>query len=252
MNNKDLINAQSVMLEILVEVDRVCKKYKLKYWLDSGTLLGAIRCKKFIPWDDDVDITMTIEDYHKFCEIAKNELPSGMLLQTSKIEKNFPYDFAKVRSHKGKIVEKHEIGKDIKYNQGIFIDILPCIAIKNNVFYKYSYWSTFLFIKLFSYGYFDIRVIREFFISIGDSFHIGWDNKETKVVRSGRLPSFYMNIDKSTIFPLKKIEFENKEFWAPNNCDAYLKVYYGDHYMTPPPEDKRKTHAESIEIYESN
>ncbi len=250
MDRKKLRKAQLIMLEMLIEVDRICQKQKIQYWLDSGTLLGAIRHKGFLVWDDDIDISMKIEDYHKFCEVAKSELPNGMSLQTSKTETSFPYDYAKVRSNKGRIIEKHQTGKDITYNQGIFIDILPCIAVKNNIFYKYSYWTTFLFIKLFSYRYLNIRYIREFVISLGDSFHVGWSHKDTKVVRSGRLPSFYMDIDIISIFPLKKITFENREFWAPNNCDDYLKVYYGDNYITPPPENKRRAHASRIEIYE--
>ena len=251
IKSKVLKVAQLVMLDILIEIDKICKKNNIKYWIDSGTLLGAVRNKGFIPWDDDLDITMTLEDYKKFCKIAYSELPQDMFLQNSDTDKAFPYDFTKVRSSRGKIVEKHEVGKDIKYNQGLFIDILPCIAIKDNYFHRISYTVVFAFIKLFSYGYINIRPIRRFFISIGDMFHVGWDYNACKVVRSGRLPSFYMNLKKSTIFPLKQITFEEKEFLGPNDIDDYLKVYYGKNYMTLPPKNKRKTHAHSIEIFDA-
>ena len=69
-----LQEAQLRMLEMLCEIDRICKKYDIKYWLDAGTLLGAIRHKGFIPWDDDIDIGMIREDYRKFKSIVKGEL----------------------------------------------------------------------------------------------------------------------------------------------------------------------------------
>ena len=74
----DLKQAQQLMLEGLVCFDKICKKHDLKYWLDSGTLLGAVRHKGFIPWDDDIDLSMPVEDYLKFKEIAQTELETGM------------------------------------------------------------------------------------------------------------------------------------------------------------------------------
>lgn len=68
---KILRKAQLIMLDMLVEFDAICQKHNLKYWLDSGTLLGAVRHKGFIPWDDDIDLSMPVEDYRRFKEIAK-------------------------------------------------------------------------------------------------------------------------------------------------------------------------------------
>jgi len=255
MNNikpDTLRQAQLIMLDTLVEVDKICKKYDIKYWLDFGTLLGAVRHSGFIPWDDDLDIAMRIEDYHKFCKIAPDELPKNMSLQTKETEETFPYDFAKVRNNHGLIIEKHEYNKDIKYKQDIFIDIFPMITINDNLIHKYFYKINFLVIKLFSYKYLNIGFISDIFVSIADSLHLGWDNPTSKVIRSGRMPTHKLYIDIKSIFPLQKLTFEGKEFYVPKDSDKYLKILYGDNYMTLPPEDKRHTHASSIEIYEQS
>ena len=76
---------QLKQLSILKEVDRICRKHKLSYWLDGGTLLGAMRHGGFIPWDDDLDICMIREDYERFVKIAVNEFPEDMMLQTREI-----------------------------------------------------------------------------------------------------------------------------------------------------------------------
>lgn len=88
---------QELLLGYLLEVDRICKKHNIKYYLGGGTLLGAARHKGFIPWDDDVDIMMLREDYDKFLEVAPAELPEGVVLQDPKKDKHSFYCYAKLR-----------------------------------------------------------------------------------------------------------------------------------------------------------
>lgn len=92
-----LNSIQKILLAYLLEVDRICKKHNIKYFLGGGTLLGAIRHHGFIPWDDDADIMMLREDYDKFCKIAADEMPSSMTFQTNENDKNCFYEFAKFR-----------------------------------------------------------------------------------------------------------------------------------------------------------
>ena len=69
----------AAQLEILKDVDEVCTKYGISYFADAGTLLGAVRHRGFIPWDDDLDICMMRKDYHRFISVAEKELPEGYL-----------------------------------------------------------------------------------------------------------------------------------------------------------------------------
>ena len=111
----NLRDAQIIMLNILKEIDKICKKHNLIYFLDGGTLLGAVRHKGFIPWDDDVDIGMPREDYRKFLKIAQKELPDYLFLQTFETDKY--YDIyqvpSKVRDNRTLIFE-HNVPKNKK------------------------------------------------------------------------------------------------------------------------------------------
>ena len=81
-----LRRAQLKQLSILEEIDRICRKHSIRYWLDGGSLLGAVRHGGFIPWDDDIDIAMPLEDMQRFVEIAPKELREGLRLQTPETE----------------------------------------------------------------------------------------------------------------------------------------------------------------------
>jgi len=246
IDSKTLQKAQTIMLDILSEVDRICKKHDIKYWLDSGTLLGSIRHNGFIPWDDDLDISMSLDDYYRFLEIVPKELPNTMRLQTSETEKDFPYDIAKIRDSRGMIIEEHEKEKKVTYDKGIFIDIIPVMYIKEGYLYKVLYRIGFLSIKLFSYKYLNMPKTRRTIIEIVDSMH---KSSNAVAIRSGRFPSPLLYMEKLEVLPLKRAIFENKEFFIPKNSSRYLEALYGKGYMQLPPKDKQKTHAFKIEVF---
>ena len=89
-SQQNLRACQLKQLAILEEIDKICKRHKIEYWLDGGTLLGAVRHGGFIPWDDDIDIGMSLEDEKRFEEIAPKELPDWLYLQTPQSDRGSP------------------------------------------------------------------------------------------------------------------------------------------------------------------
>jgi lipopolysaccharide cholinephosphotransferase len=249
---KTLRKAQLIMLDMLVEFDKICQKYNLKYWLDSGTLLGAIRHQGFIPWDDDIDISMPIEDYNKFISIAQDELSTDIFLQSTQTDNKFPFDYIKLRSNRAKIVEFHEKDRDIEYHQGVFIDIFPMLTIPNGSFYKEFYDNIFKLIRstsaigLHTPNGIDKPNIRHKLEEALKLMHL--ENGE-KVIYGGEMPDISAWFDYNKVFPLQKIEFEGLEFYAPNNPYHYLENLYTFNYMELPPLNKRATHAYEVIVH---
>jgi lipopolysaccharide cholinephosphotransferase len=249
-----LRKAQLIMLDMLIEFDAICKKHQLQYWLDSGTLLGAVRHCGFIPWDDDIDLSMPIEDYNKFLLIAESELSSEIFFQTSQTDKNFKFDYIKLRSNRASIVEFHEKDKQIKYHQGIFIDIFPMLAIENTEANKKQYESTLKKIRdasstsLHTPNGKDDPVKRASLIASLKQKHQGWGGGKSKVIYGGEMPDVAAWFDLDKVFPLTTIEFEGSSFPAPNNPSHYLNAIYSFDYRQLPPKNKRIIHAHSIDF----
>ena len=118
---------QQEEFRILQEFDRICKKHNLQYSLAYGTLIGAIRHKGFIPWDDDIDVMMHREHYDKFVSIVGQELAQDMIYCDHEQEKKYYYGFAKIRSRVLNYPEKST--EYLGINQGVWIDIFPFDAI---------------------------------------------------------------------------------------------------------------------------
>lgn len=246
-----LRKAQLRMLDILIEVDQICRRHSIPYFLESGTLLGAVRHGGFIPWDDDVDITIMRKDYPRLRKYLMEELPDTLVLQDTKSDPNYPMLLTKIRDTKSYFEEEYT--DNIKY-KGIYIDIfalekVPCWKWKQFLDYAYghcvrsmhNYYSKKD--KIFSSIIFPFawlmmvitRAINHFIPSTKYSYEYG---RKT-----------YVRYDIKDIFPLKEIQFESGTFFAPKNYDALLKVCYGD-YMQIPPKDKRRVHSTKIEFYD--
>ena len=115
----------AVELDLLAEFQRVCQKHKIKYIASGGTMLGAVRHKGFIPWDDDIDLMLMREEYDKLCEIAPSEFKHPYFFQTSKTDLGYFKGFARLRNSETTAIFAYERDSKFRINQGIFIDIFP-------------------------------------------------------------------------------------------------------------------------------
>ena len=114
-----------VLLDILEIVIRICDRHGIRYSMDGGSLLGAMRHKGFIPWDDDIDIAMPRSDYEKLQQILPKELPPHLFMQTSATDHEYDITHVKIRDSRTTALEMNHVAIGRKYNMGIFLDIFP-------------------------------------------------------------------------------------------------------------------------------
>ena len=252
-----LRKAQLKMLEVLLEFDRVCKKNGLTYWIDFGTLLGAVRHSGFIPWDDDIDLSMPPADYRRFKEIAPAELAPGFILQTEKTEPSSMQGdgMFKVRMKNTLYLMEHDdLAKP--YSKGIFIDIfesVPTPAINRKLFAflvkRISKSHGFMhYNKRLNFG----NIIRWFVFPVSFFFFhdIVWrgiclfSKKNCEFTPMTRVLYGYPS-PRDAIYPLGEIEFEGHKFPCPHDAHRRLTDMWGD-YMKLPSVEKRKIHAKFI------
>lgn len=121
-----------VLLDILEEFIRIAKKYDLKWSMEGGSLLGAVRHKGFIPWDDDVDVVMPRKDYDKLIEVLPSELPPYYFAQTSASEKGFHIPHLMIRDSRTTGIDLNHVKWGKKFNMGIRIDVLPLDGVPSS------------------------------------------------------------------------------------------------------------------------
>ena len=129
-DEKDLMQLHTMLYQILAEIDRVCKRHDIPYFIQGGSAIGAFYNKGIVPWDDDVDVGMTRENYNRFLEVAPKELGAEYFLEWFGTESNTPFYFAKVKRNNTLFVE--HIWKDMDIHHGVFVDIFPYDRVPNN------------------------------------------------------------------------------------------------------------------------
>lgn len=249
---RHLREMQWAELEILTEVARVCEAEGIPYWLDSGTLLGAVRHGGFIPWDDDIDICMPIEEVPRFVKAAQQRLPKHLQVQTPDTEPELRMPVCKVRNLNSFMVEADDdFAKG--YAKGLFIDIFPmhdwpsfgpkfskkvargyCRA--NAILHAQHTYSWRACAELFYFG--AKRTLFKLAWTVGSLF-VGKGKYYSNTLNNSGNGNRHL---RSSIFPLGTIQFEGRTFAAPADPDAYLKDLFGN-YMDLPPEDQRTGHA---------
>lgn len=259
MNQEVLKKLHDTEIEILDEIDRICKKYNLQYFLIGGTLLGAVRHYGFIPWDDDLDIAMPRKDYKEFAKIAKYELGGKYIFDSIRNNKLYWLPFAKVRM-KDTILEE-KIMQKYKGNKGIWVDIFPLDNAKKelNLIQKIKY-KIIVICRYIVSQKMDIlenkTVIKKILNKISKVFSIkfliliiekvmssNWNNKSKYFINYGSQYGIKKQTHlKEKYFPAIAVEFEGKKYKAPNDYDYVLTKIYGKDYMQLPPKEKRITH----------
>lgn len=143
--DKELEQLHAVLYEILAEIHRICTKYDISYFLIGGSAIGLYYDKGVLPWDDDLDIGMTRENYNKFLKVAEKELTEEYFLSYMDTDPHTPFFYAKVKKNGTLFVEERY--KSINMHQGIFVDIFPYDRVPNNLFLREVHYKLANFVK---------------------------------------------------------------------------------------------------------
>ena len=260
----DLNTLQKKEIDILQAVHDACEKLGVEYVIMHGTLIGAVRHHGFIPWDDDIDICMTQDNYDRFIQEGNNVLPDNLRIQHISTEEECPNLFAKVRDKNTTFLHHEHI--DLNINQGVFIDVFPVGKIKKGTLnitiehYKRKFFNIINECYDLAYiaeikrpvskviGKFIHYVIVKGFMKRVNrkDFILREEDRRRKLHYSGD-DLTYISIYKKIVGPFslftrrKLYEYDGHKFYGPEDYDSLLSLLYGD-YMTIPPKEKQIVH----------
>ena len=244
----------AVDLDLLLEFDRVCRKYDLKYFIMGGSLIGAIRHKGFIPWDDDIDVAMLREDYEKFIRVGVDEFKDPYLLQLPWTDEDYFYSFAKIRNKNTSAVA--DVFKYAKFNQGLFMDVFPldnCLLdTREERFNKIKKLTmeNSAYMRRTNPELGEEDKARVAALSGKDPMDI-YNEIQSIAMQYRDIETEYVNTTVFTAYKYDSLvykrewldevvytEFEGFKLPIPKGYDGALRVQYGD-YMQLPPVEKR-------------
>lgn len=258
LTQEELRMVQLTQLELLKEVDRICKLCGIHYNIIAGTLLGAVRHGGYIPWDDDADVAFVREEYEKFRIACEKELDhTRFYFQDHRNTPGYRWGYGKLRRKGTQFLRANQ--ENMPYEQGIFIDIFPLDAVADNKVVRT--WQNFhcycirkvmwapvgkvaskgKFLKWW-YGSLD-KIPAKVLYGHYDRYVKKLERKKTKWVRILTFPTpnkayGYLREWYEVSAPIK---FEGVTFQGIKEYDAYLSFKFGD-YMELPPMEKRKVH----------
>lgn len=261
LNEYDLSCQKSILLKTFSRFHLFCEEHKLRYCAGYGTVIGAVRHKGLIPWDDDIDVYMPRSDYDRFVRLNCFAKELGCEIISSQNE-SFYLPFAKFCDAKSTIVEY----KEWPFVIGVFIDVFPLDETnesvnsslkqeftKNFEIYRagnspYEIKKMLLALKKRNFRWAAIHFRNYFFYGILGKILYGRILKKIKSI-TGDFYISYCGPYKNEQFPKSwfgnpiLVEFEHLKMYIPQEYDLYLKNLYGD-YMRLPPEEKRVSHHE--------
>lgn len=245
-------DVHNVLLEIITDIDELCREHNIEYCLTGGSTLGAMRHKGFIPWDDDIDIAMMRSEYNKFIKVLDTYLPKDKYVYHC-YEKSNKYDVTwpamKIRRKGTYIKETNKLlFNKCKDSDGLFVDVFIYDHMAKSTFLDLPlrFINTVLLMPIIT-SLENLRInpvpIKALFrmnaIVYGKlcskSNYIGDDI--TWTYKSPLKPLRYI---KKNMFPVVYTEFENTKLPVPNDVNDYLTRRYGPNYMTPPPISKQQ------------
>lgn len=267
-DNKTLKRLQQVELEILKDFMKICDENNIKYFGFAGTGIGAIRHKGFIPWDDDIDIALTRDDYERALELVKDVYKDKYTVVNPEEFDKYPLMTTRIMKKGTKFVEFPL--KDIDCELGIFLDVYAFDNISDDPkeFKKQGrdawFWSKLMILRSLPFPVLPVkgwkariihcitamvhylmvifRVSRKFLYRKCKEACTRYNDRETRKIAylcSTNPYTIYIDIDK--LYPLVKYDFEDTELYFPKDIDSILRQQFGD-YMQLPPVEKRKNH----------
>lgn len=261
LDQKTLRGLQLIELELLTEVDRLCRKCGIHYNIIAGTLLGAVRHEGFIPWDDDADVALLRSEYEKFRRACETELDTERFyFQDQQNTPGYRWGYGKLRRKDTLFLREHQ--EHMPYQQGVFIDVFPLDYVPQNYgLRKMHNFVCFLYRKFFwsevgriadsnlwmrrLYGI--MSLVPEKRLKKSFKWFTDYSNRrQTDWVRILTYPTpnrvYGYRVEWYQHSVLYK--FEGRKFLGIRDYDAYLSFKFGK-YMEQPPKEERKVHPVS-------
>ena len=258
MKTISIEDARDLQVQMLHYIDHVCTQNDIEYYLFGGTMLGAIRHKGFIPWDDDIDIAVKREDYQRLLD----KLEKGSeIYETMYFEKNSDYYYliGKLVDKRTSIIEKNYKTIDAL---GIYIDIFPLDYLPENkiekkkIVDKVFFYRSILYYSVFTKDQFRRASTRRKFCCILSKIYgtnrairkADWWCKCIKqpqakyIIDLVGMPRKDILVDKSVFDESIRVPFEDGEYPVPVNFDRYLSASYKNYMELPPEKDRVLKH----------
>ena len=260
----NVVDMQNEVITIMDEIDRICRKNNIKYCLMAGSALGAYNYGGFIPWDDDMDVCIKIDDWDNFVEAMKKDISTGFYFDCYEIDKRFNTingPWMKVRKRGTYIEEINNVvlKNRCKRGDGIFVDVIPYGPICENKFIdeveRTIVKINMLFIVLLDNLHINPIPFKSFVYWFSRKCH-KWHSKSKLVSQPVSVPweKFLHEpvFNKDWVYPEKEVLFEGRTFYSYNNPEPLLKQWYGPNclkkwdeknkeWIEPYPKEKRHT-----------